>query len=194
MRRVALSDTATPGAVTLYSVGHSNRSAEALLEVLRRAGIRTLVDVRAYPHSQRFPHFDADALRAALEAAAITYHWAGRQLGGRRRPAAVSRHIALPDDGLRGYADYMETDSFARAATQLVNLAGQAPTVIMCAERLPEQCHRSLLADYLTLQGHRVMHLLEPGEVREHRLSAQARRESLQLIYDRQATGVLDLS
>lgn len=176
----------------IYTVGHSSRAAAELIELLEQHAIGALVDVRAQPHSSRHPQFCTDRLRHTLDLVGILYHWAGRQLGGRRVPRAGSQHSAL-EAGLRGYADYMETDSFCRAATQLVNMAARAPTAILCAERLPEHCHRRLIADYLALQGLRVIHLIDPREMREHVLSAEARRESAQLIYDRNATLELKL-
>lgn len=169
----------------LYSIGHGDRPIRELLEMLAEQGIRTLVDIRANPHSRRHPQFNDDALRAALEPAGVIYHWAGRQLGGRRAPRADSRHAALKDDGLRGFADYMDTPEFARGVAQLRNLAARGPTAMLCAERDPAQCHRSLIADWLTLQGMRVEHLIAPGESREHLLSSLARRESVELVYDR---------
>lgn len=177
----------------LYTIGHSNRTLPALVDLLHAAGIHTVVDVRSHPHTARLPQFRGDALRAGLEQAGMVYHWAGRQLGGRRAPRASSRHVALHDEGLRGYADFMDTEEFKRGAAQLLRLAGKDPTAMLCAERLPEHCHRSLISDYLVLQGVHVVHLLDPGESREHQLRPEARRESAQLIYDRHATGSLDL-
>jgi uncharacterized protein (DUF488 family) len=172
----------------LYSVGHGDRSLEELLEILRAAGIGALVDVRAQPHSSRHPQFSGEALRRALEQAGMVYHWAGRQLGGRRPVQPGSRHRALEPD-LRGYADYMDGAAFRQAARQLQRMAGQGPTAMLCAERDPARCHRRLIADYLVLQGLRVIHLLAPGERREHALSPAARRESAELVYDREAGG-----
>lgn len=183
-----------PMTTTLYTVGHSNRSLADLLAVLRAAGVATLVDVRQHPQSQRHPQFDADSLRDALAAAGIVYHWAGRQLGGHRDPQPGSVHRALREEGLRAYADYMDTDAFKRGITQLLGLASRAPTAILCAERDPLHCHRSLIADYLTLQGVEVVHLLEPGQSRTHQLRPEARRESQQLIYDRCTTAELPLA
>ncbi len=179
--------------VTLYSVGHSNRTIAELIGLLRSAGIATLVDVRAQPASARHPQFAMDALRAALEREGMVYHWAGRQLGGFRQPKPDSPHIALESDGFRGFADFMETEAFQRGVSQLVNLGMKAPTAFMCAEKLPEQCHRSLIADYLTLQGITVMHLIDATETREHRLNPLARTESGRLVYDRQASRPLRL-
>ena len=87
----------------------------------------------------------------------------------------------------------MDTDAFQKGAAQLQNLAARGACAIVCAERDPAQCHRSLIADYLTLQGARVLHLIAPGEMREHVLSPAARRESAALVYDRQVSGRLGL-
>ena len=179
--------------LTLYTVGHSNRSIESLLAMLHRAAIRQLVDVRANPSSQRFPQFNGEALRKLLEEEKIVYHWAGRHLGGRRQGRSQSLHSALCDASLRAYADHMETEVFARAAGQLVNLARRGPLAILCAEKHPQNCHRSLIADYLTLQGHRVLHLIDEESTQEHLLDARARRESGRLVYDRLTTPELAL-
>jgi uncharacterized protein (DUF488 family) len=179
-------------AATLYTIGHGNRPMDEFIPLLVDRAVQTLVDVRTQPHSSRFPHFTMDALREAMEELAIVYHWAGRQLGGRRSAPPDSRHGAL-DEGLRGYADYMGTDRFQKSTTQLVNLAARSPTAMLCAERSPERCHRRLIADYLTLRGVEVIHLIERDDARVHSLSPEARRESAQLIYDRQVTAELDL-
>lgn len=178
--------------VTVYTVGHSNRSIEQLLTVLHDAGVRLLVDVRSQPASARHPQFESGALRSELENSGLQYHWAGRSLGGLRTPRSDSPHIALRDDGLRGFADHMAGDNFKKGAAQLINLASRSPTVVLCAERLPENCHRQLLSDYLLLQGVTVVHLLDAGTRREHQLTAQARRESSRLVYDRLTSGALE--
>ena len=178
--------------VTLYTVGHSNRALDELLALLTAAGVGVLVDVRAEPRSRHNPQFNEDVLRAACTRADITYHWAGRALGGLRPVRADSAHIAL-DVGRRGFADYMETEAFKKGAAQLLNMATRGPTAILCAERDPDRCHRALISDYLLLQGARVVHLLTTGAHREHVLSPAARRESAALVYDRQATAPLEL-
>jgi uncharacterized protein (DUF488 family) len=178
--------------VTLYTLGHGNRSEEQFLAILRAAQIRCLVDVRAQPRSRRHPHFDGDALREALNRAEIVYHWAGRHLGGRRAARPDSPHVALPED-VRGFADHMQSEEFARGLAQLIHLARLDATAMMCAERLPEYCHRRLIADALLLQGVRVVHLIDAGVQREHALSVEVRRESVSLIYDRNAIGKLKL-
>ncbi len=177
---------------TLYTIGHSNRSIEDFIELLKVNEIEILADIRARPVSSRFPHFNQPDLREALEKVDITYHWAGRQLGGMRNPQDISPHKALADDQLRGFADYMLTPDFERAATQLINLTRHATSVILCAEKEPAFCHRSLIADYLVLQGVTVLHILG-AEVTEHYLRSEARKESAELIYDHGITASLDL-
>jgi uncharacterized protein (DUF488 family) len=178
--------------ITLYTVGHSNRPVEELMLMLGEAGIVTLVDVRAQPRSARHPQFNEDALRTSCSAVNIVYHWAGRHLGGMRPLRPGSPHVAL-DEGRRGFADYMQSEVFKKAAAQLANMGGRAPTAMLCAEREPEHCHRALIADYLLLQGLRIVHLVAPGEQREHLLTPAARRESAALVYDRHTSGALAL-
>ena len=175
----------------LYSIGHSNRSLKAFIALMLGQAIKTLIDVRAYPQSRHNPQFSMDELRTALEQADIIYHWAGRQLGGMRKAVDGSPHTALQNESLRAYADHMSTEEFRRGVNQLAQLAEKAPTVIMCAEKLPEHCHRALLADYLVLQGIDVIHIIDDAEIRHHLLSPFARRESEQLIYDRHTTASL---
>lgn len=174
----------------LYTIGHSTRTLEEFIALLQFCGIQTLVDVRAVPLSQRNPQFNEQGLRDALGAVQIAYHWAGRQLGGRRAQRADSTNIAL-ESGLRGYADYMQGRDFPQAAAQLVSLMRKSVTAIMCAEHLPVHCHRSLIADYLILQGHRVIHLIDKTTQHEHQSHTSLRRESAALIYDRFVSGEL---
>ena len=180
-------------AAVIYTIGHGNRALDEFVSLLSEQAVRSLVDVRAQPYSSRFPHFSMEPLREAMQSIDIVYHWAGRQLGGHRAATADSKHRAL-EGGMRAYADYMETEPFLKAAAQLVNMASRSTTAIMCAERKPENCHRRLIADYLVLQGVQVIHLIGRGDSRVHHLSVEARRESAQLIYDRNTSAELGLS
>ncbi|MBI5612571.1 MAG: DUF488 domain-containing protein [Gammaproteobacteria bacterium] len=169
----------------IYTIGHSDRSIDAFLALLSTAGIEALIDVRAQPGSQRFPQFESDALRRAVNASGMDYHWAGRQFGGRRQPRPDSPHVALADDGRRGFADFMGTDLFRKGIDQLLRMARGTPCVLLCAEKLPADCHRALIADYLTAGGVRMLHLIEPDVTAEHRLNTAARWDGTALIYDR---------
>src|SRR5262245_52505027 len=134
----------------IWTVGHGNRPLEELVALLEQAGVVCLVDVRAYPASRRHPQFERNALERSLAAAGIRYVWEGKGLGGRRRPTAESPHVALRVPAFRAYADHMMTREFHDAIDRLTVIADVHPAAIMCAERLPWQCHRFLISDYLT--------------------------------------------
>jgi uncharacterized protein (DUF488 family) len=169
---------------TLYTVGHSTRSIDALLELLAESKIAMLVDVRAFPRSRRHPQFNRDALERALAARGIGYAWLGKALGGFREPRPDSRHLAFREPAFRGFADHMETAAFDDALSTLLLQASRERTAVMCAERDPAQCHRGLIADAALVRGARVVHLIAPGECREAALAARARLVGRTLVYD----------
>lgn len=173
--------------MTIYTIGHGNRAIGELIGLLTEAAVECLVDVRAYPASRRHPQFSRDALERSLPGAGIRYIWEGKSLGGRRKAAADSPHIALGSAGFRAYADHMETADFRAGAGRLFELAGATRTAIMCAERLPWECHRNLISDSLVARGLRVLHLMGPGQSREHALNPVARQDGERLIYDARA-------
>ncbi len=171
--------------VRIWTVGHGNRAADALVGLLRGAGIRTLVDVRARPASRRHPWFAREALAARLAAEGIDYFWEGRDLGGLRSLSGWSPHEALAEPGLRAYAQHMGSEAFRQAALRVLALAERAPTALLCAETDPARCHRSLLADHLVaVLGVEVVHLVGPGDARPHRLHPGVRLERGRLVYD----------
>jgi uncharacterized protein (DUF488 family) len=174
------------------TVGHGDRDPEAFRQMLTAAGVELLVDIRTLPSSRRHPQFDEAALHAACAEDGITYHWAGRALGGLRRAAPDSPHGALPE-ALRGFADHADGPGFGRALEQLEGLARSGRVALLCAERDPLQCHRSLVADCLLLRGHDVVHLVDPGHSLVHQLRPEARRAGERLVYDRGATPPLAL-
>ena len=169
---------------TLYTVGHGNRSAEEFLEILSSSGIGCLVDVRAYPSSRRHPQFSQTRLAPILNQIGIHYDWRGKALGGFRQGSSSSIHTALTSDSLRAYAEYMSSTAFQDGITELLLSCRQTSIAMLCAERLPEHCHRALLADYLTAIGISVKHILEKDEIVLHHLSRLARWEQGRLIYD----------
>lgn len=160
---------------TVYTIGHSTRTLDELIEALRAHEIRTLVDIRAFPMSRRLPWFNRESLEAELPKANIEYVWM-RDLGGRRkRVLAESPNTGLRNDSFRNYADYMLTPEFERAVGELIALAERGRTAIMCAERVYFRCHRMLVSDWLTAHGHEVLHIDAAGPVRPHKLMAEAR-------------------
>ena len=170
----------------LYSVGHGRRPVDAFLELLQAPGIRHVVDVRAMPASRRNPQFNRAALESVLANDGIEYVWRGAELGGLRTPRPDSRHVALRNDALRGYADHTETDEFGIGLDWLLRSAGVMPTAFMCAESEWRRCHRRILSDAILAAGGRVVHLLD-GVHEEHVLHSSARIEDGRPIYDQRA-------
>jgi uncharacterized protein (DUF488 family) len=167
----------------LLTLGHSTRSAEAFLELLRRHGVGAVADVRLTPRSRRHPHFGRGALTALLADHAIAYrHFP--DLGGRRRPRPGSPNDGWRSASFRGYADYMATEPFARALDGLVAWAAEhGTTALMCAEAVPWRCHRSLIADALLAGGIVAREAIDLGPARPHRLTPFARIEDGVLTY-----------
>jgi uncharacterized protein (DUF488 family) len=172
----------------IFSVGHGARTAEALVAVLRGAGIRRLVDVRTKPGSRRHPQFGQTALADTLDAAGIGYRWE-KDLGGFREAKPGSPHVALPAGGFRGYADHMETATFARALALLGEDAAREPTAFMCAETLWTNCHRRMISDALTVASWEVVHLIEPTRREPHQLHPALRIVDGHLLYDAGGNG-----
>lgn len=171
-------------AAILHSIGHGSRPQEGFLALLGQHRIDCLVDVRAYPSSRRHPQFARFALEAALAGRRIRYVWEGAALGGMRRPRADSPHVALGDAAFRGYAGHMASSGFGAGIERLAALGAQHRVAFMCAETLPEHCHRSFIADALVARGIDVLHLVGPEDTRRHALNPAARQGADGLIYD----------
>ena len=167
----------------LFTVGHSTRSLEELIEVLQAHGIQTLVDIRSFPMSRRLPHFNRESLEKSLPEAGIRYVWI-KELGGRRKKIRDdSPNVALRSPGFRNYADYMLTEEFEQATRELLQLAEHSPTAYMCAERLYFRCHRMLVSDWLVAHGHEVLHIDGTGPTKPHQLMDDARVIDGRVIY-----------
>jgi uncharacterized protein (DUF488 family) len=167
----------------LFSIGHSTRSLEELIEALKAHDIETLVDIRSFPMSRRLPHFNREALEESLSGAGIRYIWM-KGLGGRRKKIRNdSPNVALRSQGFRNYADYMLTPEFERAISDLISLAEHSRTAYMCAERLYFRCHRMLVSDWLVAHGHEVWHIDGTGPLKRHELLSEARLVDGQVIY-----------
>jgi uncharacterized protein (DUF488 family) len=167
----------------LYTVGHSTRSLDDLVEVLKTYGIQTLVDIRAFPISRRLPQFNRESLEKSLPAAAINYVWIKALGGYRKKSREDSPNIGLRNPSFRNYADYMLTTEFENAMAELVALAEGSRTAYMCAERVYFRCHRMLVSDWLVAHGHEVMHIDGTGPAKPHSLTTEARIIGGELIY-----------
>ena len=167
----------------LYTIGHSTRTLDELIEALRAHSIESLVDIRSFPMSRRLPHFNRESLEKTLSTAGIRYVWM-KELGGFRKEIRNdSPNVALRNDSFRNYADYMLTEEFQRGVAELTKLAEDSRTACMCAERLYFRCHRMLVSDWLVAHGHEVFHIDGTGPVKRHELMAEARIVDGRVIY-----------
>lgn len=160
--------------LVVSTIGHSTRTAEELIEILKAHGIEVLVDVRTVPRSRTNPQFDRTALPATLAAAGIEYRHV-TDLGGLRKPRKDSPHTGWKNASFRGYADHMDTPVFDRALDELIAVARDRSIAVMCAEAVPWRCHRSLIADALVARGVAVRHLAGVSKASDHRLTPFAR-------------------
>ena len=160
--------------ITVWTVGHSTRSGEDFGKILLAHEIKVLVDVRSFPGSRRLPQFNREALAASLRELVIEYRHEPR-LGGRRKPRADSHNTAWKNASFRAYADHMESEEFRRGVEELLEVAAQERTAVMCAEAVWWRCHRSLIADYLKAEGHRVIHILDQKKTEEHPFTSAAK-------------------
>jgi uncharacterized protein (DUF488 family) len=167
----------------IHTIGHSTRSLETLLGLLKAHRIELLVDVRRWPASRRHPHFHREALSKSLQDEGIKYCWRG-DLGGFRKPAPDSPNTGWRVGAFRAYADFMLTSEFASILDEMETLANQQRIVIMCAEAVPWQCHRQLLADAFLIRGWEVRHIMDSG-CHEHKLPPFAQPQGAKIYYPR---------
>lgn len=164
-----------PPGMRLYTIGHSTRTLDELVEALGSFEVDLLVDIRTIPRSRHTPQFNQEGLSRTLPRRGIRYRHM-KALGGLRKPRPDSSNTAWRNAGFRGFADYMETPEFAAALNELRTLARAAEAAaIMCAEAVPWRCHRSLVADALTAHGDTALHILRPGRAQPHVLTPFAR-------------------
>jgi uncharacterized protein (DUF488 family) len=168
---------------TVFTIGHSTRGIDELIELLHAHGVRLLADIRTIPRSRRNPQFEQSRLSASLQGAGLDYiHLPA--LGGLRKPHKDSPNSGWQNASFRGYADYMSTAEFASGITQLLDLARATdPVAIMCAEAVPWRCHRSMVADALVVRGEHVEHIVGPGPSQPHHLNPMARVDNSRITY-----------
>ena len=168
--------------LTIWTIGHSNRSIDAFIELLRAHRIELLVDIRRFPGSRSQPQFNEPALHESLTKAGINYV-SMTDLGGRRRPSPESHNTAWRSDQFRGYADYMESQEFELAMERLLDVARKERTAIMCSEAVWWRCHRSLVADYLKVRDIEVLHITSVAPAKPHPYTSAAQVVDGQLSY-----------
>ena len=167
---------------TVWTVGHSTRTAEKFGEILLAHEIKVLVDVRSFPGSRRYPQFNKPELAESLARLQIEYKHEPR-LGGRRTPRADSHNTAWQNPSFRAYADHMESEVFRGGVEELLEVAAHERTVVMCAEAVWWRCHRALISDYLKTRGVEVVHIVDANKTELHPYTSVARIVNGELKY-----------
>ena len=166
----------------VFTIGHSTRTFEEFLRLLRAHGVRRVIDIRTIPRSRHNPQFSRDRLSRALHSVRLHYrHLPG--LGGLRRPRPDSHNLGWRNLSFRGYADYMQTAEFATSLDRCLELARREPSALMCAEAVPWRCHRSLVADALLVRGIPVAEIVSGLRARPHALTPWAHVRSGRITY-----------
>jgi uncharacterized protein (DUF488 family) len=164
------------------TIGHSNRSIEEFIALLKRNAIDCVLDIRTVPKSRHNPQFGQDVLPRSLLEAGIDYRYLGG-LGGLRRPRPDSPNTGWRNISFRGYADYMQTDEFSRNVDTVAALAQTTRCALMCAEAVPWRCHRSLVADALLVRGIEVEDIIGPQTPKPHKLTPFAQVDGDRITY-----------
>jgi uncharacterized protein (DUF488 family) len=174
----------------IFTVGHSTLPIERFVALLHVYGIKCLADIRTVPRSRHNPQFNGDALGPALESAKIEYAPLPA-LGGLRHARKDSSNTGWRNESFRGYADYMQTEAFDAALEMLIRMSDRNRTAIMCAEAVPWRCHRSLVADALSVRGIPVIEILSESSYRDHKLTSFAHVEGTTITYPPEQASLL---
>jgi len=172
---------------TVYTIGHSNRSLEEFVKLLKSERVRLVYDVRSFPTSRIAPHFTRHTLSNALSRAGLKYIW-DRRLGGYRKFGKDVEDFGIArcfkSEGFRTYATYIVRSSEARrACEELASIAEKITTAIMCKERIPWRCHRKILSDFMVSRGFQVVHIIDENWKAVHKLTKCARIVDGKLTY-----------
>lgn len=166
----------------IYTIGHSTHTVEVFIAMLQSFKVKTIVDIRRFPGSRKFPQFDQENLKTALEEVGIQYI-SMLELGGRRKPNKDSKNTSWKNESFRGYADYMETIAFSNAVVKLEKIGLLQITAYMCSEAVWWRCHRSMVSDYLKAKGWNVLHIMGIDKVQEHKYTAPAKVVGSKVFY-----------
>lgn len=169
----------------IWTIGHSTHTFEEVIAMLKSFQIELIADIRSFPGSKRYPHFNKEVLEVSLPINEIGYIHL-RELGGRRKTNTGSQNTGWRLDAFRGYADYMETEMFKKAIAGLECVGGKKRVAFMCAEAVWWRCHRSLVSDYLKHKGWTVIHIMGIGKGEEHPYTSPARIVDNQLVYSKE--------
>ncbi len=166
----------------VFTIGHSTRKFSEFVKILEAYEIEEVVDVRTIPRSRANPQFNEKRLAAGLKRHRIRYmHMKG--LGGLRRPSKDSVNTYWYNASFRGFADYMQTKEFRDNINALMKAAKSRRLALMCAEAVPWRCHRSLIADALTVRGIMVKHIFSATNAKDHELTKSAKVRKTDIVY-----------
>jgi uncharacterized protein (DUF488 family) len=166
----------------IWTIGHSTRSWEEFVDLLKSFQIELLADVRSFPGSRKFPHFNKENIEKKLPKEGIDYrHF--KDLGGSRKPVPDSKNTVWKNVSFRSYADYMETEDFKNGVKDLKKIASEKRVAIMCSEAVWWRCHRSMISDYLKVEGWKVLHIMASGKADEHPFTKPAKEIDGKLVY-----------
>jgi uncharacterized protein (DUF488 family) len=166
----------------IYTIGHSTHPWPAFVEILQAHRVKAIADVRQFPGSRRFPHFNAETMAVELPRAGIEY-LSFKSLGGRRKAMVDSPNMGWRHPAFRGYADFMQTPGFVAGIESLEIATAKQATAIMCSEAVPWRCHRSLIADALLVRGWKVLDIFDERQVKPHLLTPFAVVSGLKIVY-----------
>ncbi len=166
----------------IWTIGHSTHPLETFLSMLKSFNIEMIADIRTFPGSRRYPHFNKETLAASLHENGIGYIHLP-ELGGRRNPRPDSKNTGWRVAAFRGYADHMETDQFKDAINELALIGMEKRVAYMCSEAVWWSCHRSLVSDHFKHNGWNVMHIMGIGSAKEHPYTKPARIVDGKLVY-----------
>lgn len=166
----------------IFTIGHSTRTLDEFIELLRSNGVKRVMDIRTIPRSRHNPQFNGDALGPALKKSGIAYVHL-KKLGGLRRANPDSANLGWHNASFRGFADYMQTTEFEAGLERAMKLAETKPSALMCAEAVPWRCHRSLVSDALVIRGFQVLEIVSASPPRLHKLTPFARVRGMRITY-----------
>lgn len=159
-----------------YTVGHSTRTVEEFIELLRAANIKLVVDIRSFPRSRTNPQFNEETLPATLKKYQIDYLHLSK-LGGRRnkiKSISIDTNAFWENQSFQNYADYALTEDFQKGVDKLIKLGRKQCCVLMCSEAVWWRCHRRIVADYLLARGEQVFHLMNSDQIKPANLTKSA--------------------
>lgn len=170
----------------IYTIGHSTRPINEFIDLLKSHGITQLVDIRTIPKSRHNPQYGQEMLQQSMKDAGISYIYL-KALGGLRSSSKDSINDAWRNKSFRNYADYMQTDAFTEGLKELIQLAADKTTAIMCAEAVPWRCHRSLVSDALLIRGIDSCEIISANSERPHKLTSFAVVNGTTITYPKSA-------